>query len=549
MKQLLFLWSYVAESRASFFAALGLLMIISATSLAYPWLLKLLVDQLHDQAAAPMSSSLLAALLLVLICVATIVGYRQQLIMQSVGFSLRNALRLDFYRKLLVQPMAFHREQLMGELSARLAEDIGRVQSLPSGLVAPLFQNTLFLLGCVTLMALLNAAATLILLPLLLLPIPVILLTSRSIRASSSKSQSIHARAGAFFEETLVGIREVKVFAGEERALERYRLILSEAQEAELSASKQHVLVNQSVYFLLSFLLLAIFYAGSAQSFFREWSLGGVIAFYFYAYTLSMALISQTRLFISHQSIFGAIDRVIEILAKAEPPDQRRDGHEAALRGALEFDSVSFAYESERPVLSDLTFAATSSSWCVVTGPSGSGKSTLAGLILGLDRPSAGRILLDGISMEMWSPGALRRQIGFVGQEPILFHGSIRDNIAFSCPDLPEAKLVDLVRQSSLDAFIASLPKGLDTIIGERGYALSGGQRARIALARALALEPALLVLDEVGAMLEPELEDQIWERLAEVRGKRATIILTHHAERIPPHLVQARVSLQSPKP
>lgn len=544
MKRLIFLWSYVADSKARFLVAMAFLLIVSATSLVYPWLLKLIVDQ-RQLAAAPLAEgALLAAALIALLLASTYFGYRQQLIMQAIGFQLRNALRMDFYRTLMAQPMSFHREQRIGELSSRLAEDIGRMQSIPGGLLAPLVQNTLFLLGCVALMAALNLTATLIVIPLLLLPVPLILITSRSIRKSAARSQAVHAQATAHFEETLVGIRELKASAADAVAERRYGSLLSEAFASEVAASKHHVLVNQSVYFLLSFLLLGIFYLGSEGSLFVDWSLGGAIAFYVYAYTLSMALISQTRLFVSHQSMLGAIDRVIDVLAKGRLPQAEQGSHDSPATGRIAFEDVFFAYAHGRPVLRGASFEIPSSSWFVIAGPSGSGKSTLAGLLLGLDKPSGGRILVDGKRLEEWNILALRRQIGFAGQDPVLFHGTIRENILFPGTKPGGGEISEILRICCLDGFIGSLPDGLETLIGERGYALSGGQKARIALARALVGDPPILLLDEVNAMLEPELEAQIWNNLARSRPDRTTIILTHHEDRMPPGLVRGRLTL-----
>ncbi len=544
MKRALFLWSYISESRWALFFGLVLLTLVSATSLIYPWLLKLIVDKLLHPALPSWDTTWLAFGLVCMLAISTLAGFRQQMMMQSIGFQLRNALRRDFYRKLLDEPMSFHRTQLLGELSARLSEDIGRVQTLPAGLLAPLFQNTLFVFGCILLMAALNVYATLVVIPLLLLPLPVIFYTSRSIRSSSGRSQSIHARASAFFEETLAAIREVKAMGGERRALERYDAILADAHQSELSSSRQHVFVNQFVYFLLSSLLLGIFYLGSSHAFFQEWSIGSVIAFYFYAYTLSMALISQARIIVSHQNVFGAIDRVTEFLSAERSTPAAVGSHAAPIRGEVKFDHVSFEYTPERPVLRQISFECLPGTWSVISGPSGSGKSTLATLLLGLDQPLDGRVLLDGVGVGDWDPAALHQQIGFAGQEPVLFHGTLRENIGISSPDMGPERLAGLLWTCCLETFIASLPEGLNTVVGERGYALSGGQRARIALARALASSPPLLLLDEINAAFEPELEREVWARLAQERSGLSTVIFTHHADLIPPECVKARISL-----
>jgi ABC-type multidrug transport system fused ATPase/permease subunit len=547
LRRLHFLWSYLGDAKGRFLGSLVLLTLVSATSLVFPWLLKIMVDRLQLDAAVRPETTTLALLLLGLLVLSTAVGYRQQIIMQAIGYRLRNSLREAFFQSLLARPMAFHREQQLGELSARLAEDIGRVQTLPGGFAAPLFQNTIFMAGCIVLMAALSGAATAVVLPLLLLPMPVVILTGRAIRSYAARSQAAHASATALFEESLGGIREIKAMAAEERTFARYCGILAEAFSSEVSASRQHVILNQSVYFLLSGLLIGIFYLGSERALFSQWSVGSIIAFYFYAYTLSMALISQARLLASHQSILGAIDRVIDVLAPAEAGAEPSGGYSATVRGEVLLEEVDFSYTPDRPVFTRLSLRIPDAGWSVVTGPSGSGKSTIAHLILGLDRPTSGRVLLDGVPVSGWQHGLLLRQVGFVGQEPALFHGTIRENILAGRPDLPARGVTELLRVCCIDEFIASLPHHLDTVIGERGYALSGGQRSRIALARALASAPPLLLLDEVNAMLEPALERRLWGNLAGLRAGATTVILTHHLAEIPPELITHRIDLPGP--
>jgi ABC-type bacteriocin/lantibiotic exporter with double-glycine peptidase domain len=187
-----------------------------------------------------------------------------------------------------------------------------------------------------------------------------------------------------------------------------------------------------------------------------------------------------------------------------------------------------------RNVLEDASFSVDHGEWQIITGPSGGGKSTLANLIMGFYRADSGSIRVSGVPIERWDKKSLRSQIGYVGQDPVLFHGTLRDNITFACSGGPSDGLSRAIEQSCLDDLVDSLPDGLDTLIGERGYTLSGGQKSRVAIARAIILDPPLLILDEANAMLESELEIRLWNNLAGIRGSKTTIIISHHCENIP---------------
>jgi ABC-type multidrug transport system fused ATPase/permease subunit len=454
--------------------------------------------------------------------------------MQELGFCLRNNLRLAFFDFLLFRPMSFYKDKQIGELSARATEDIGKVQSVFSGLISTIFQNILFIIGCLLLMLMLNPLATLLVLILILIPLPVFILFSRKIRKYSSAGQSEHDQANAVMEESLVGIREIKSFLLEKLKLKNYIDVLDRGSQKEIKASKLHSKITQTFYFVLSFMLLAIFYKGSILSGSSGWSIGGVIAFYFYAYTLAMAFLAMGRAYMSYQSIAGAADRVFELIGDYEPvSDFIPLSYSITLKGKIEFKDVSFSYDDTKQVFFNLSFTVESGSWLVVTGPSGSGKSTLASLILRFYKINSGNLLLDGVSINKLDETSIRNSIGFVGQDPMLFQGTIKENILLN-RNFADEKIEKVLKTCRLDRFVSGLPAGLDTFIGERGITLSGGQRARIAIARALISNPAILILDEAGAQLESGLETELWENLYEIRKDKTTVILSHHVENIP---------------
>jgi ABC-type multidrug transport system fused ATPase/permease subunit len=530
-----FLWRIIRQWKYRIVLALAGLSFVSLTSLLYPWLLKLMVDRFAGHGSTDLSTDLLTTILIGVFLASAVAGHFEQVEMRRLGFRLRNTLRTALYDSLLAKPMSFHRSARVGELSSRATEDIGLFQTLFPGLLAPAVQNALFISGCLILMVTLNWIATVLVVLLVILPIPLFLILSRSIRRYAVESHTDQAEANAFFEESLVAVREIKAFVREKWELQRYARLLDRAYRSEVNGSILQVKMNQVVYMLVSAALLAVFYTGTRRSFLPDWTVGDVIAFYFYSYTMTMAVLSVGKIYLSYQEITGALERVMELL--------REDGTETTHRavsgavdriGNIEFRDVTFSYDHMRNVLEDASFSVDHGEWQIITGPSGGGKSTLANLIMGFYRADSGSIRVSGVPIERWDKKSLRSQIGYVGQDPVLFHGTLRDNITFACSGGPSDGLSRAIEQSCLDDLVDSLPDGLDTLIGERGYTLSGGQKSRVAIARAIILDPPLLILDEANAMLESELEIRLWNNLAGIRGSKTTIIISHHCENIP---------------
>jgi ATP-binding cassette subfamily B protein len=515
--------------------SLAALSLVSFTSLLYPWLVKHLVDQFSTGSTGDDTPEKLGVAIIGVLITSTLLGYYQQTRMNTLGILLRNDLRLALYRSLLNQPLNFYRQNLVGELSAVATEEIAKVQPLFSQFLAPLVQNTLFVLGCIALMLYLNWLATLFVLLVMVLPLPYILRSSKRIPHLSAETREFQGHANAFFEETLVAIREIKGFMREKLELKRYSDVLANGTKSELAASSLRVRISQAVYLLLSMVLLTVFYAGASKNLFPDWTVGGLIAFYFYAYMMTMAIIAVERIYLTYQNIAGALDRLMSLL----PPFEQEVSDTAValpspIRGKIQFENVNFAYTSDRTVLRDVSFELEPGLWTLVTGPSGSGKSTLLNLMMGFYEPQHGRILIDGIQLNKNTVRTLRRVIGFVGQDPLLLHGSLRENIAFTEASITDQQMQKTLKIACLSDLVRELPDGLETTVGERGYTLSGGQKCRVAIARAIICEPAILLLDEANAMLEPDLERQLWDNLMESRKDKTTIILTHHPANIP---------------
>ena len=540
MKNLRFLLKFSSKNRKKLITALACLSFVSLSNLIYPWLFKLMIDYLVNgskigsELNIPMVTVLFAAVILL----STVLGYYTSVLMQELGFKLRNDVRRGYFRSLLDKPYPFFKNEAVGSLTSRATEDIGKLQSVYTGLLVPFYQNALFIIGCLTLMLTLNAPATGIVFAIILSGIPVMHYFSKKIKRLTGESQKEHASANAVMDESLTGIREVKAFLLERLRLGKYTARSKAAFEMEMKSSQYQAKSTQSVFVIVSLLLLLIFYLGVSGG--TSWSPGSAVAFYFYAYSLTMAFLSLGRVYTHYNQITGSTARIVEIIGDENtiPVNSAFGKNEPAkkemLKGKVEFNNVTFGYDEGKKVLSNVSFSVNNGEWILITGPSGSGKSTITNLILGFYKANSGEILFDEKNIEEFDKSTVRASIGYVGQEAILFEGTVRENILIASDETDEKAFREILRISISDKFIDQLPKGADTNIAERGVTLSAGQRSRIALARALAKDPAILLLDEVNSMLEESLEEELWRNLYELRKNKTTIIFSHHTEAIP---------------
>jgi subfamily B ATP-binding cassette protein MsbA len=224
-----------------------------------------------------------------------------------------------------------------------------------------------------------------------------------------------------------------------------------------------------------------------------------------------------------------ALERIQAILSADEIVRERPSAIDPGrVRGAIRFDRVSFGYEADRPVLHEVSFSIEPGEVVGIVGPTGSGKSTMLSLLPRFYEPMLGRVLIDGIDIADYKIAALRSQIGFVLQDTVLLHGTIRENIAYGRPNATEAEIVEAARIANADEFISRMPQGYDSVVGERGEILSGGQRQRIAIARAVVRNSPILILDEPTAALDPESEHLVIEALRRLMKGRTVIMIAH---------------------
>ena len=330
----------------------------------------------------------------------------------------------------------------------------------------------------------------------------------------------------------LVGIETLKIAGAEDRALEQWANLYIDELNVALQRSRMMAVVDSVNSLLQVAAPLILLGAGTLLVMDHKLSLGTMLATTALATGFLTPLASLMSSALQLQMLGSYVERIDDVLAAA--PEQRRAGTVAPprLSGAIEVHHVSFKYGPNDPlVVRDVTLMIQPGSTVAIVGRSGSGKSTLAALLLGLHRPSEGRIVYDGYDLAELDHKLLRQQLGMVPQAPFIFSGSIRQNIALTDPTLPFDRIVAAARKADIDGDVRVMGMGYETLVSDGGSTLSGGQRQRLALARALVHDPAVLLLDEATSSLDATTERNVMDKLRELRATR--IVIAHRLSTI----------------
>jgi ABC-type multidrug transport system fused ATPase/permease subunit len=345
------------------------------------------------------------------------------------------------------------------------------------------------------------------------------------------EARSVLSRINASLNESIQGMRLIQILNQQKRFTGQFRSISQDLFNARMRNLRLDALMLRPLPDLLRTLTLAglLLYFGT-QSFSNTVEVGVIYAFVNYLSRITQPVVEMTQRLSLLQQAVVAGERVFGIMD--EPGElQAATGHKE-LRGAVAFEHVGFSYDGQQPVLGDINFAVPAGSSFAIVGHTGSGKSTLVSLLLRFYSPQTGRILMDETPLDQLDQETLRRCVGVVMQDPFISAGSVRDNIALGM-ELSESDVVEAARKAQLHDFVLTLPKGYDTLLGERGGMLSTGQRQLLALARTLARKPRILILDEATANIDSHTEAVIQQALATLRGTTTIITIAHRLSTI----------------
>jgi ABC transporter fused permease/ATP-binding protein len=515
-----------------------LLVIGSAASLLYPQAMRMVVDtslgdapdvvarfgltrgQLVNWAACAMA---LVAL------VQAIAGGGRFYLFSIAGERTVMRLRSDLYRRILDQEVAFFDNERTGELMNRLSADATLLQGAVSADISMTLRSLVQALGGIVLLFITSPELA----TMMMAVVPAIAISAvaygRRLQRLSKGVQDRLAEAGAVAAETVSGLRTVRSFAAETIEHQRYRRSLDDAFEL----TKKRTFASATFFALVGFAGYAavalVFWYGGRLVAEGMMSIGQLTAFLVYTLIVGFALADLAELWADFMRALGAADRVFSLMDRSPaiaPGGARPD----RLSGRIELSGVCFAYPTrpEATVLDNLDMQLAPGEVVAVVGPSGAGKSTIAALLARFYDPAGGAVLLDGQDLRTLDPDWLRRQIGTVAQEPVLFSTTVAENIRYGRPSATQAEIEVAARAANADDFIRAFPDGYATLVGERGVQLSGGQKQRVAIARAVLKDPGILILDEATSALDAENERLVRGALEHLMRGRTTLVIAH---------------------
>jgi len=478
-------------------AALALILVNLGNLLA-PQLLRILIDQ--GISALDLQRVWLVAGALVAVAVIRgffnfLQGYWSEVTSQGVAFDLRN----DVFEKLQKLSFSYHDRAQTGKLMTRMTSDVEIIRTFVGNGMLQLVSALVLLIGTLTIILIMNWQLALVILAM----VPVIgVLLAIFVRRIMPVARIVQQKLGALntiLQENLAGMRVVKAFAREDFETERYLHKNTELLNENINLVRLFSSIFPLVFFIANLGVLAVVWFGGAKVINQQLSLGELVAFTSYLTYLLMPMFMMGMIGAMLSRAEASAQRVFEVLdAESEVQDTPEARPLENVEGRVTFEDVHFRYfGGEQDVLKGIRFEALPGQTVAILGETGSGKSTIINLIPRFYDVTGGRVLIDGNDVRQVKLSSLRQHIGIVLQETTLFSGTIKENIAYGRPEAAMEEIVAAAKAAQAHEFIVELPEGYETLIGERGVGLSGGQKQRIAIARALLVDPRILILDD----------------------------------------------------
>lgn len=525
--------------------AVGLLLVALANGfmIAGPYVIKVAVDALGDPALTPTRILGYAGLIVLVALLGGAARYGMRELLNGISRRVECDLRDAFFEHLLGLDAGFYGRTRTGDLIALATNDIPAVRQAAGPALMYLVNTAVTFAFALSFMLWISPRLTLMaLVPMALLP-PIVLGFGRAIHRRFEHIQEQFSALSTMVQENLTGVRIVRAYVQEDAQRREFERLNSQYLEGNMQLARISGVFHPLLTLLAGLGMVVVLWRGGLAVMEGEITVGEFVAFGFYLALLIWPMIALGLVINLFQRGAASMARINRVLATkpavSSPPAAVRP---AAIRGAIEFRGVSFRYpHTARWVLRDVWFEVAAGQTVAVVGATGSGKSSLVSLIPRIYDPTEGTILVDGIPTTEMDLAALRRAIGMVPQDPFLFSDSMAANIALGLDGNeralgaghPSAAIQRAAEIAQLDATIRAFPRGYDSILGERGINLSGGQKQRATLARALARDPAILILDDALSAVDTETEREILVRLRDILAGRTCFIISHRVSAV----------------
>jgi subfamily B ATP-binding cassette protein MsbA len=509
--------------------ALGLFLTILAAALALvqPWVTRLLIDKVLIDG----NTELLAKICFVYlgsILFGSVVGMAMSVLFSWAGQSAAISLKMTLYKKLNTLSMAFSGRKRVGELMAGFTSDIPVMQSLYSSTLSSTISEVIRFFVVLAVMISINPKLTLLAVPSIPLFAVIIALAGTMLKKASAEVQEKRAFFTATLQEQLTGLRTSAAFNLEQRESKRFKNSMVDLMHSSIRLTVKGFVMNAGSLLASSTLVLVIWLGGN-EVIQGKMEVGVLIAFISYFGMLFGPVGSIAGVTAQVLKAMGAAERVFAVIDTE--PSVIENPHPIVLtdvKGKVEFRNVCFSYTEDTPVLKDFSAVILPGETVALSGDSGAGKTTIVSLLLRFFDPDSGDILIDDKPVSTFSLESLRSSIGIVFQNPFLYHCSVSENILLARPDATMQDVIRAAEAANAHDFISSLPESYDTIVGERGSSLSGGQIQRLALARVFLKDPPIVVLDEATSALDSKSESKVHAAISLLMKNRTCIVIAH---------------------
>ena len=538
MKSLAFVFTFAKKyTRPLILTVISMLLLVGA-QLVIPWIIRILINTVTSDKLSIETLNTIARLALIVLGVYLLragLQFVRSYMAHIAGWGVVADIRKKVYNHLQRLNLRFYEDKQTGQMMSRVINDTDLFEQLIAHAVPDVVVNVLTFVGVAIVLLSLNWKLTLF----SMVPIPFVIfslrLYAKKVRPAFVFRQQELGELNAVLNDNISGIREIKAFTQENESLKKVGSRVEHYRQSLLTALRLMATFQPFVEFTSSLGILVVIYFGGRLTVQGTLPIADLVAFFLYLDLFYQPVRNLSNAWEAIQNALAGADRLAELLSEDPELQDIDDGIvlESKAKGHLVFEHVGFHYVEGEVVLQDINIDIPAYQVLALVGATGVGKSTLASLIPRFYEVSQGCILLDGMDIRNLKLESLRRQISIVLQDVFLFFGTVRENILFGNPDASEQEMVAAAKAANAHDFIEQLPKGYDTLVGERGVKLSGGQKQRISIARAILKDAPILILDEATSAVDTETELLIQQALERLMIGRTTILIAHRLSTI----------------
>jgi ATP-binding cassette subfamily B protein len=506
----------------------------SAGNLIVPAISQRIIDEGIDQGSRQIITTMAAAIVGIALLQAAFTflqGYLTARVSQGVAYDLRN----DLYEKIQALSFSYHDQSQTGQLLTRATSDVNLVQQFLGSAILQILGGLFLLIGSLALMFSTSPRTAIVLIVMGPVAVAIFAIFFLKARPLFSESQKRLSALNVKLEENLLGVRVVRAFVRRDYETERFAVRNRAVRDIQLQIGRVIAIALPLVFFVANAATLGVTWIGGIQVINAEMTLGELVAFsnYILMAIFPIFMLSFSLAMVA-QAAAGA-ERIFEVLDASTDIVEREDAMSIpSIEGGVVFDDVWFRYFEHQPwILKEINFTAEPGQKVALLGATGSGKSTVTNLIPRFYDVTRGQVTVDGYDVRDLSLDSLRRQVGIVLQETLLFAGTIRENIAFGCPDASLDEVRAAAEAAQAHEFISGFPDGYETYVGERGVTLSGGQKQRVAIARALLVDPKILILDDAMSNVDFQTELKLRRALEALMAGRTSFIIAQRVSTV----------------